>query len=103
MSFGAPASNGGSTVRSYTVTATDTTTPANGGQAASGAASPITVTGLSAGDSQPTAGFSSPSRRAHDYHHRPDYHHNHDWHRPNCSYDRRGHYHDDQATRAQGA
>ena len=51
MSFGAPASNGGSTVRSYTVTATDTTTPANGGQVASGAASPITVTGLTPGDS----------------------------------------------------
>jgi hypothetical protein len=51
VSFSAPASNGGGTITSYTVTATDSTTPANGGQSASGAASPITVTGLSAGDS----------------------------------------------------
>ncbi len=35
----------------YTVTATDTTTPANGGQTASGASSPITVSGLTNGDS----------------------------------------------------
>ena len=32
------------------MTATDTTTPANGGQTASGSASPITVTGLTNGD-----------------------------------------------------
>ncbi len=51
VSFSAPASNGGGTITSYTVTATDLTTPANGGQIASGTASPITVTGLSAGDS----------------------------------------------------
>ena len=40
----------GSAITGYTVTATDTTTPANGGQTASGAASPITVTGLTNGD-----------------------------------------------------
>ena len=51
VSFSAPASNGGGTITSYTVTATDLTTPANGGQIVSGTASPITVTGLSAGDS----------------------------------------------------
>jgi len=34
----------------YTVTATDVTTPANGGQTAQGATSPITVTGLTNGD-----------------------------------------------------
>ena len=51
VSFSAPASNGGGTITSYTVTATDSTTSANGGQSASGAASPITVTGLTPGDS----------------------------------------------------
>ena len=50
VSFSAPASNGASTISSYTVTATDFDHPANGGQIASGAASPITVTGLIAGD-----------------------------------------------------
>ena len=34
----------------FTVTATDVTTPANGGQTATGSASPITVTGLTNGD-----------------------------------------------------
>ncbi len=38
-----PGSDEGSAITSYTVTATDTTTPANGGQTASGASSPITV------------------------------------------------------------
>jgi hypothetical protein len=51
VSFSAPASNGASTISTYTVTATDSTTSANGGQSASGAASPITVTGLTPGDS----------------------------------------------------
>ncbi len=51
VSFSAPTSNGASAISSYTVTATDSTTFANGGQTASGTASPITVTGLSTGDS----------------------------------------------------
>ena len=51
VSFSAPASNGGGTITSYTVTATDLTTLANGGQSASGTASPVTVTGLTPGDS----------------------------------------------------
>ncbi len=50
VTFTAPASNGGSTITGYTVTATDTTTPANGGQTATGTSSPITVTGLTNGD-----------------------------------------------------
>ena len=45
------ASNGGSAITGYTVTATDPTTPANGGQTATGTTSPITVTGLTNGDS----------------------------------------------------
>ena len=51
VSFTAPASNGGSAITSYTVTATDATTPANGGQTGTGTTSPITVTGLTNGDS----------------------------------------------------
>ena len=51
VSFTAPASNGGAAISGYTVTAADSTTPANGGQTASGTASPITVTGLTNGDS----------------------------------------------------
>jgi large repetitive protein len=51
VSFTAPASNGGSAITGYTVTATDTTTPANGGQTGTGATSPISVTGLHNGDS----------------------------------------------------
>ena len=51
MSFSPPASNGGSPITSYTVTATDATDPAHGGQTATGPASPITVTGLTNGDS----------------------------------------------------
>lgn len=45
VSFSAPASNGGATIRSYTVTASP------GGAMASGSASPLTVTGLSNGTS----------------------------------------------------
>ena len=46
-----PGFDEGSTITGYTVTAADSTTPANGGQTASGSASPITVTGLTNGDS----------------------------------------------------
>ena len=51
VAFTAPASDGGSTITGYTVTAHDSTTPSNGGQTASGTSSPITVTGLTNGDS----------------------------------------------------
>ena len=51
VAFTAPSSDGGSAITSYTVTAADSTTPANGNQTASGASSPITVTGLTNGDS----------------------------------------------------
>ena len=51
VSFTPPASNGGSAITGYTVTATDITTPANGGQTNTGSTSPITVTGLTNGDS----------------------------------------------------
>ena len=51
VAFSPPDTNGGSAITSYTVTATDSTTPANGGQTQSGSASPITVTGLTNGDS----------------------------------------------------
>ena len=40
ISFTAPASNGGATITGYTVTATDTTTPANGGQTGTGSDQP---------------------------------------------------------------
>lgn len=50
VTFYAPLSDGNATITSYTVTATDLTTPANGGQTASGPSSPITVTGLTNGD-----------------------------------------------------
>ena len=45
------ATEGGIAITGYTVTATDATTPANGGQTATGTASPVTVTGLTNGDS----------------------------------------------------
>jgi YVTN family beta-propeller protein len=51
VSFTPPASDGGSAITGYTVTASDSTTPANGGQAATGSGSPITVPGLTDGDS----------------------------------------------------
>ena len=50
VSFTGPTS-GDFPVTSYTVTAVDATTPANGGQTATGATSPVTVTGLTIGDS----------------------------------------------------
>lgn len=50
VSFSAPVDNGGSAILDYTVTATDTTTPANGGQQATGLFSPIYVNGLTNGD-----------------------------------------------------
>ena len=54
VAFSPPATNGGATVvAQYTVTATDSTTPANGGQVVSGASSPIVVTALTNGDSSP--------------------------------------------------
>jgi hypothetical protein len=46
-----PGFDEGAPITGYTVTATDHTTPANGGQSASGASSPITVSGLTNGDS----------------------------------------------------
>ncbi len=68
VAFSAPASDGGSAITSYTVTATDTTTPAHGGQTATATSSPITVNGLTNGDSYTftvtaanTVGISSPS------------------------------------------
>ena len=51
VSFTAPASDGGAAISGYTVTAIDGTNPAHGGQSASGSASPITVSGLTNGDS----------------------------------------------------
>jgi hypothetical protein len=50
VSFVQPAFHGASAITGYTVTATDTTAAANGGQTATGAASPIHVTGLTNGD-----------------------------------------------------
>jgi len=51
VTFRPSASTGGSAITSYTVTAVDSTNGANGGQTASASASPITVTGLTNGDS----------------------------------------------------
>jgi FG-GAP-like repeat/Fibronectin type III domain len=45
-----PGADDGSPVTSYTVTATDLTNPANGGETASAAGSPITIVGLTSGD-----------------------------------------------------
>ena len=50
VSFTAP-NNGGSPITSYTVTGTDHTTVANGGETGTGSASPITVPHLTNGDS----------------------------------------------------
>jgi len=50
VSFDAPAFVGSSPITAYTVMADDVTNPANGGESASGAASPLTVTGLTDGD-----------------------------------------------------
>ncbi|HEY0518402.1 MAG TPA: fibronectin type III domain-containing protein [Ilumatobacteraceae bacterium] len=50
VSFAASNANG-SAITSYTVTAQDQTSAARGGQTASGAASPISITGLTNGDS----------------------------------------------------
>ena len=51
VAFTPPSSNGGATISKYTVTATDSTTPANGGETATGTVSPIVVPGLTNGDS----------------------------------------------------
>ncbi len=51
VTFTPPTNDGGSPITGYTVTAADSTTPANGGQTAGGTASPITVMGLTNGDS----------------------------------------------------
>jgi trimeric autotransporter adhesin len=51
VSFTPSASDGGAPITGYTVTATDTTNPANGGETATGTGSPVTVTGLTNGDS----------------------------------------------------
>jgi hypothetical protein len=51
VSFTAPASDGGSSISSYAVTATDTTNVRRGGEARTGTRSPLTVTGLTRGDS----------------------------------------------------
>jgi uncharacterized repeat protein (TIGR02543 family)/LPXTG-motif cell wall-anchored protein len=50
VSFSPPADDGGAAVTAYTVTATDETNPANGGQSVTGTGSPITITGLTNGD-----------------------------------------------------
>jgi hypothetical protein len=51
VNFLPPDSNGGASIASYTVTATDHTNAARGGQTAAGTGSPVTVTGLTNGDS----------------------------------------------------
>jgi hypothetical protein len=51
VAFSAPSSNGGVAIGSYTAVATDLTNPARGGETASGTTSPVTVTGLTSGDS----------------------------------------------------
>ena len=51
VKFKIPVSNGGVKIRDYTVTATDHTDPSRGGQTATRVTSPITVRGLTNGDS----------------------------------------------------
>jgi hypothetical protein len=51
VAFSAPSSDGGLAITTYTVTATDLTNAGRGGQTATGASSPIVVTGLTNGDS----------------------------------------------------
>ena len=51
VNFSPPASNGGSAITAYTVTALDSTDVYNGGQTATGTTSPLTLTGLVNGDS----------------------------------------------------
>ena len=51
VSFTAPTDDGGTPITSYTVTATDVTDPAHGGQSVSGTGSPVTLAGLTDGDS----------------------------------------------------
>jgi hypothetical protein len=51
VSFTTPGFDGGSPITGYTVTATDATNQARGGQTATGTGSPITVTGLTNADS----------------------------------------------------
>jgi predicted RNA-binding protein with TRAM domain len=50
VNFAAPDADGGAAITSYTVTAADSTTPANGGETATGSGSPVTVSGLTNGD-----------------------------------------------------
>ncbi len=50
VSWIAPSANG-SPITGYTVTATDTTTPGNGGQSATSTGGPVTLSGLTNGDS----------------------------------------------------
>ena len=50
ITFSPPSADGGSPVSSYTVTATDLTHPAHGGETATRTGSPLTVTGLANGD-----------------------------------------------------
>jgi hypothetical protein len=68
ITFGAPNSDGGAPVTSYSVIALDMSNPANGGQTQSGPTSPVTVTGLVNGDHYKfraragnVAGFGLPS------------------------------------------
>jgi len=51
VSFSAPIDGGSNAIVSYTVTATDTTDSSRGGQQATGPGSPVTVSGLTPGDS----------------------------------------------------
>jgi hypothetical protein len=51
VNFTPPASDGGAAITTYTVTAADQTNAARGGQTATGTGSPVTVTGLTNGDS----------------------------------------------------